>query len=262
MQQKKENLHAGHRERMREKFRTYGRAVMNSHELIEMLLFHVVSYKNTNPIARRLMLRFSTLDGIFSASREQLMEVEGVGPKIADFLISVGKVGIGDSTEVISKPRVRFERYEKAGDYFAEYFRDSRKYEVVLMLLNAKMEFLDCISMLSADYDSAAIKAEPFITEAIRANASVALIAHHHPYGPLFPTPGDRATNDMISDAFARTGVSLVEHYVVSGGKYVGMMHHLAAAFSQPLPFRYFHGLADSDETALENNDLGGDFGQ
>ena len=59
MQEKKENLHAGHRERMREKFRTYGRAVMHSHELLEMLLFHVVTYKNTNPIAKRLMLRFS-----------------------------------------------------------------------------------------------------------------------------------------------------------------------------------------------------------
>ena len=225
MQQKKENLHAGHRARMREKFRTYGRAVMHSHELLEMLLFHVVSYKNTNPIARRLILRFSTLDGVFSATREELMEVEGVGPKIADFLISVGKINLFDCDEQIEKaPKLRLDSYVEVGQYFVDYFSNTQEYEVVLLLLNGNMELLNLVSMYSSDYDSAKVKSEPFISEAVRANASVAVIAHYHPYGPLFPTPGDKATNDMIFDAFSKAGVSLVEHYVISGGKFVGIM--------------------------------------
>ena len=248
MKLKEENLHAGHRERMREKFRTYGRAVMHSHELLEMLLFHVVSYRNTNPIARRLMLRFSTLDGVFSATREELMEVEGVGPKIADFLISVGKINLFDCKETFGNvSRASFASYTDVGEYFAEYFKESRDYQVVLLLLNGKMEFLNLVSMGNFDYDSAAVKAEPFISEAVRVNASVAVVAHHHPYGPLFPTPGDKATNDMIFDAFSKSGISLVEHYVVSGGKFVGIMHNLAAAFSQPSPFSAFHGISDGD---------------
>jgi DNA repair protein RadC len=72
------------------------------------------------------------------------------------------------------------------------------------------MEFLDLVSMSDSDYDSAAVRVEPFISEAIRVNASVAIVAHHHPYGPLFPTPGDMATNDMIFDAFSNAGISLV----------------------------------------------------
>lgn len=243
MIRKEENLHAGHRERMREKFRTYGRAVLHSHELLEMLLFYVVSYKNTNSIARRLMLRFSSLDGVFSATREELMEVEGVGPKIADFLISVGKINLFDSKEpLLLVPKPRFDRYADVGEFFVNYFKDSRDYEVTLLLLNGKMEFLDLVSMCNTDYDSAAIKADPFISEAIRTNASVAVVAHHHPYGPLFPTPGDKASNDMIFDAFSKAGVSLVEHYVISGGKFVGIMHNLSAAFSQPDYFDEFHG--------------------
>ena len=258
MQEKKENLHAGHRERMREKFRTYGRAVMHSHELLEMLLFHVVTYKNTNPIAKRLMLRFSTLDGVFSASREDLMQVEGIGEKIADFLISVGKINLFDCNEEFGNlPRSSFGCYTDVGDYFVEYFKESESYEIVMLLLNGKMEFLDLVSMYKADYDSAAVKAEPFISEAVRANASVAVIAHHHPYGPLFPTPGDKATNDMIFHAFSKAGVSLIEHYVVSGGKFVGIMHNLAAAFSQPSPFAAFHGTSDRvvQENAFSEGD-------
>ena len=88
----KEGIHSGHRKRMRDKFFDYGRDIFHAHELLEMFLFHAVQYKNTNPIARNLLLRFSTLDGVLSASREELMSVEGVGPKIADMLITVGKI--------------------------------------------------------------------------------------------------------------------------------------------------------------------------
>jgi DNA repair protein RadC len=254
MKLKEENLHAGHRERMREKFRTYGRAVMHSHELLEMLLFHVVSYRNTNPIARRLMLRFSTLDGVFSATREELLDVEGVGPKIADFLLSVGKINLFDAKEEFADiQKSSFGSYNDVGEYFVDYFKESRAYEVVLLLLNGKMEFLDLVSMSDSDYDSAAVRVEPFISEAIRVNASVVIVAHHHPYGPLFPKPGDKATNHMIFDAFSNAGISLVEHYVVSGGKFVGIMHNLAAAFSQPSPFCDFHGISDG---ACQNSDV------
>ena len=77
---------------MREKFLSYGRDVFHSHELLEMFLFHAVKYKNTNPIAKNLMARFSTLEGVFSASREELLSVDGVGPKIADMILSVGEI--------------------------------------------------------------------------------------------------------------------------------------------------------------------------
>ena len=256
MEQKKENLHAGHRERMREKLRVYGSAVMNSHELLEMLLFHLVPYKNTNPVARRLMLRFSTLDGIFSASREELMSVEGVGPKIADLLLSVGKIDPFDCDEAfLCEKKIRFERYDEVGDYFVEYFGGSQKYEVVLLLLNNKMEFIDCITMFDTDYDSAAVKAEPFVSEALRANAAVAIIAHNHPFGPLFPTPGDKETNRMIFDAMDSAGVSLIEHYVVSGDRFVGMMHSLFAAFSVPSFFERFHAEEELFEKSFSEAD-------
>ena len=132
-----------------------------------------------------------------------------------------------------------------------KYFEKSREYEVVLLLLNGKMEFLDLVSMCKADYDSAAVKAAPFVSEAINKNASVAVIAHHHPYGPLFPTPGDKATNDMIFTALQNAGVSLVEHYVVSGGRFVGIMHNLAAAFSTSM-FDAFHGINTEAERGDE----------
>ncbi len=219
---------------MREKFLDYGRDVFHSHELLEMLLFHAVQYKNTNPIAQNLLLRFSTLEGVFSASREELLTVEGVGPKIADMILAVGKIDVFAENEAAADAGKKiFDDYCSTGQFFVDYFDSRFTYETVILLLNSKMEYLDCRPMYELDYDSAAVKAEPFIDVAIRARAAVAIIAHNHPYGPPFPTVGDKATNNMMAEALAQSGVLLAEHYVVSGKKFVGFMNNLTMAFSQ-----------------------------
>ena len=41
-------IHKGHRQRMREKLFSHGSRVLQSYELLEMLLYYVIPYKNTN----------------------------------------------------------------------------------------------------------------------------------------------------------------------------------------------------------------------
>lgn len=251
MPQDKNNLHAGHRERMRKKLELYGREVFHTHELLEMLLYHALPYKNTNPIAKNLLLRFSSLDGVFSATREELMSVEGVGPKIADMLISVGKLNaLDEALPLRENAERRFDDYLELGDFFVSYFGGRFTYETVLMLLNSRMEYIDCVSVYETDFDSAKVKSAPFIDTAIRANASVAVIAHNHPFGPHFPTPADIATNDMIAGALTRSGILLAEHYVVSGNKFVGFMKNLSTAFSRPNEIeRFFESKRKSEKS-------------
>ena len=232
----KPNIHAGHRGRMREKFLLYGRDVFHTHELLEMLLFHAVPCKNTNPLAKNLIARFSTLDGVLSATREELLTVDGVGPKIADMLMAVGKINVYNLPIAVEKDKGSgrcFIDYTETGDFFAEYFEGKTSYETVLLLLNNKMECVGFEALYDTDYESAAIKPMPFIDAAMKCAASVAVVAHNHPYGPAFPSPGDIATNNMISDSLEKAGVLLAEHYVISGKSYVGFMNNLAAAFSQ-----------------------------
>ena len=54
-QNKKKNVHEGHRERMRNKYVNKGIEVFEQHEILEMLLFYAIPRKNTNDIAHRLL---------------------------------------------------------------------------------------------------------------------------------------------------------------------------------------------------------------
>ena len=83
----KDNMHAGHRERMINRLKEQGGESFQSHELLEMMLYSSFRQCDTNPIAHRLIDRFGTLSGVFSASETELCEVEGVGRSTAQMII-------------------------------------------------------------------------------------------------------------------------------------------------------------------------------
>lgn len=226
------HLHAGHRERMRERFVVYGRDYLYTHELLEMLLFYVVPYKDTKPIAKRLLFRFLDLDGVFSATRNELLSVEGVGPKIADMLTAIGELDVFSSGIPKTKEN-DFIDYNRTGEFLLRYFENSFDYETIMITLNAKMEYINMHSLYKADCDSATVKPKPFLNAVINDGASIVVLAHNHPHGPLFPSNGDIETNKMLAETFAAVGVVLAEHYIVCGNRYVGFVNNLGAIFNQ-----------------------------
>lgn len=70
-----ENLNAKHRERMRKRYLATGENGFQDHELLELILFYTIPRKNTNDIAHRHLHRFQTLEGVFSASVDELMRL-------------------------------------------------------------------------------------------------------------------------------------------------------------------------------------------
>ena len=67
--------HAGHRQRMRERFLTGGLEGFADHEVLELMLFYAIPQRNVNPLAHRLLDRFGTLHAVLEAPVEELMKV-------------------------------------------------------------------------------------------------------------------------------------------------------------------------------------------
>ena len=86
----KENIHAGHRERLRKRFDAVGAKGFEEHTFLELLLFYVIPRKDTNPIAHELLRRFGSLEKVLSASAQELMQVEDIGQNAARYLTMLG----------------------------------------------------------------------------------------------------------------------------------------------------------------------------
>lgn len=98
-----ENVHIGHRSRMRRKFRDYGDRFFDDYELLEMFLYFVVPVRDTNPLAKALLARFGGIGGVLRASREELLEVSGVGERVAELIISAARL----RAIILQYPRAR-----------------------------------------------------------------------------------------------------------------------------------------------------------
>jgi DNA repair protein RadC len=62
-----ENLHTGHRERLRKHFQEEGLDTFEDHQILELLLFHVIPRGDTNPIAHRLIKKFGSFSAVLEA---------------------------------------------------------------------------------------------------------------------------------------------------------------------------------------------------
>jgi len=226
-------IHAGHRSRMRSKMLQYGASIFDTYELLEMLLYYVIPYKDTNPVAKRLLMRFGSLDGVLCASPEELSEVAGIGPRAAEFLTRVGGISDMLGADLSCGADILFKDYHKTGSFFAERLGGLEYNAVLAMYLNNNMRLIAMEEVARVDYDSGAIRSAPIIDSALRHHASVVITAHNHPCGPFFVSEGDNQTNSMLTDALSLVSVTHLEHFLVCGRYYVGSLRNPSYTLSQ-----------------------------
>lgn len=228
------NIHNGHRQRMRAKFKSYGSDIFETYELLEMLLYYVIPLSDTNPIAKRLLHTFGSLDGVFTASVEELMQVEGVGARVAEYIHTVSNANLVikcDQGAAVSQ----FSDYGKAAEYFTTCLKDEKNYKVLMLMLDNSMSPIELRVVGDKDFSQGLVDVRPYVTSALDTKASVVMIAHNHPYGPSIPGESDRSATSLIEGALADIGVVLCEHFLVCGEVCIGMVHRkYANLFSIP----------------------------
>lgn len=215
-------IHKGHRQRMRAKLIKNSDRVFDTYELLEMLLYHVIPYKDTNPVSKNLLNRFGSLEGVLSASKTELMEVEGVGGRVSELISAISEFGALMNADDSGEKTVSLDNYKAAGIYAVEYLKRYSTPCVALIMLDNRMRLIKAEIVCEKKYESAGVRASLFLDPAIENKASVVMTAELKPFGPLFPTVGDMETSKMLADALSAVGIFHIEHYVASGGSFIG----------------------------------------
>ena len=216
------SLHDGHRARKREQFNTHGLDAFADHEALELLLFYAIPRRNVNPIAHRLMERFGSLDGVFSASLEELTSVEGVGKNAATLIRLLFPLCRRVRTAANGRPTI-LDTTERVGEYFLDVFFGEKTEKLYEACLDAKGKLLGLYCLSEGGADRVSINMRRAVENALSSNASAVVLSHNHPSGIALPSEEDVHTTMQLDAALRAVGVHLADHVIVADEDFVSL---------------------------------------
>lgn len=217
-----ENLHEGHRKRMRERFIKSGLDDFAPHNVLEFLLFYSIPRGDTNPIAHRLIDAFGSLSGVFDATPEELMKVKGVGESTAILISMVPQMARkyledkADSVNVMGG-------CSDIGAYLLPKFVGRTNEALMMVSIDNKNKIISCSVVAEGTVDSAKVSRRRVMEEAMKVNATRVILAHNHPRGVAVPSSEDVVMTREIGKLFAQVGIELVDHIIIADDDYVSM---------------------------------------
>lgn len=217
-----DNIHEGHRDRLRRRFREEGLSHFEDLHILELILFHALPRRDTSPAAHALLKQFGTLAGVLDARPEDLMRIEGIGENTALYLRMFPQVmqrylheqgGIGN---ILADT-------EQCGRYLLSCYFQERDEVVYLLCLDAKCKLLDCSLIHRGSVNSANISVRKIVEQALRCNASSVVLSHNHVSGVALPSQEDLATTRQLMTALEAVGITLTDHIIVAGDDFVSL---------------------------------------
>lgn len=210
------SVHAGHRQRLRERFRAQGLTGFAEHEVLELLLTYAIPQKDVNPIAHALLDRFGSLSAVLEADAGELMRVPGVGENAATLIALMPELfGSYQRSQLGTRPVVT--TFQEAVRYCLSLFYGAREEEVYLICLNQGGRVLHPALLRRGTIDSVTIYPREVVELALRYRAHAVLLAHNHPSGHAHASQADQSVTQLVTQALGVVGVRLVDHLVISG---------------------------------------------
>lgn len=215
------NPHDGHRDRIRKRFLANGLDGFESHEVLELLLFHAIPRKDTNEIAHKLLDDFGSVSAVFDAPISTL-EKSGLSRNAALFVKMIPefcRIYLEDkydnSEKIIDEDSI--------GEKMLKKFIGRNYESVVLLLLDAKYKEVFFGVINKGSVNACEVYMRKIMELAITYNAGYAVLSHNHPSGVALPSDKDLYTNKKISTALSLINVELVDHIIVADNDYVSL---------------------------------------
>lgn len=221
---KKENPHAGHRMRLKERFVKEGNLDnFELHNILELLLFFGVPQKDTNPLAHELIRTFGGFDKVFKAPLRQLASVKGMTRNAAVLIKLIPEIYrkyLEESTE----PEEFLNSTDKLKEYLLPKFAGLTKETVYLLCLDHKFKLLKEKAIGKGNESTSSVDMREIVETALQCNAKIVVLAHNHPDGSKMPSLSDKETTRRLDEILTSLRINLVDHFIIADNEAVSMV--------------------------------------
>lgn len=188
-----------------------GCAGMNSLELARLVLEKETAHRN--------------LVGLCYLSREQLMEIPGIGRVKAIQLQTIAELArriartVPESQMILGSPQS-----------IAEYFMEELRYEtqecVYAVYFDQRCHLIKKLMITRGTVNAALISAREIYLEAVRCSAVNLVLVHNHPSGSAQPSQEDCMVTQKVKAAGELLQIPLIDHIITGNRCYFSFAEH------------------------------------
>jgi len=179
--------------------------------LTEILSYAIKS--GAEDAARALVLRYGSVDNVFSAS---FAELEGVvGRSAAILLYNCAYVTGRRYTDLFVAGRTYSQK--DVCNYLKALFIADSEEKIYLLTFDAGGRYITTHLISHGTVNTSEVLPRKFVESAVCDCASSVIIAHNHPGGNINPSGDDMRFTAMISNVFSVAGIELLYHVIVAG---------------------------------------------
>lgn len=209
-------------ERPYEKCETYGPKVLSDAELLAVILRTGSKDVNSVQLAHQILMKDNThkdLTGLMYLTREQLMEIPGIGNVKANQLMVIAelarRLSIRNAEEavVLGNPM-------SIAEYFMNDLRFATQEYVYAVYLNQCCKMIKKQMITKGTLNASLISPREIYMEALKCNAANVVLVHNHPSGNVRPSPEDRQVTLQVKECGDMLNIPLVDHIITGDMSY------------------------------------------
>ncbi len=214
------NDHAGHRKRLKARFAKSGFNGFHEYEILELMLFYCIPFKDTKPLANLLIQTFGSLSKVLDAPAEEIARLKESGAATAQYLQTIRALFAAYSEDAIRQDGTRLTTMSGLVEYLRALLGNRQNEVLCAVFLDAKNEVLATKELSEGTVSQASAYPRRIVEEALKCKATSLILAHNHPGGIAEPSEDDLRITEEIKNALALVEISLQEHIVLAGSDY------------------------------------------
>ncbi len=200
-------------DRPRERLAERGTDALGDRELLALLISTGVRGKGVHEVAEGLLDRFGSITAIGRATVAELSAVAGIGTARASSLVA--SFELARRAEQAERPR-RLRATTDIAAVAKSLLGHHNRERLIVISCDAALRVLGTDRLSDGAADQTLFPLREIIVAVLRRDGRSFALAHNHPSGDTTPTPEDVSATQATVDAAAVTGLSFLDHVIVT----------------------------------------------
>ena len=216
----------GHRRRIKNRFISSSLDAFSDYEVLELLLTFAIMQKDVKPIAKDMVHRFSSFQGVLDAPVSELIKIKGISEHAA-LLIKLVKAcsdyylrkKIISRKDIIASPDDLFAYCTSSMAAL-----DNEQFRVIH--LNSKNEVIYDEIIQEGTVDQTVVYPRKIMERALEKKSVALILVHNHPSGDPAPSRHDMHLTRSLAQPAGVFNISIHDHIIIGSHGHYSFREH------------------------------------